>query len=368
LTADRVLPQIDRWIAEADAVITIVSGFHPNVFFESGLAAGAGKPLLLVAPRDLPLPSILEGFPLVVTTEDLWIDAETVANRALEMASIQGSYRFGAPEHEPTYFEFEELVSRILAERGFDVSRPDSSRDAGYDLLAIPSEGGQRILVEVKYWPAQMRVPLGVVRSLSSAIQRHEEAVGMVVSTTPFTPAALELAAQSRILLKTFDELTRAQSVEDVLRSTAIQSVPISTSKMPSLLFGVGSEQIWLGVDTGSDYSFGNEADFVARGLVPRVETDGAEYHLLMLGVAGERVQVMVRQISLQSTVISQEGSVLANLSMYLVHDWGHSPFKGLSGSGFVGRNFFIENSLVLSLSANAARVDRAAEGTRAWE
>jgi hypothetical protein len=67
-SSGEMICSLRRTIADCSAIIAVVSGRNPNVFFEIGVAASLAKPCILLAsaPTDA---AMLEGaYPLVVTT------------------------------------------------------------------------------------------------------------------------------------------------------------------------------------------------------------------------------------------------------------------------------------------------------------
>jgi restriction system protein len=116
--------------------------------------------------------------------------------------------------------EFERLVAELFRERGYEVSATPQAPDYGVDLVVRSPEDGQIIFVEVKKLSKQSRVSVESVRRLIGTLSTtYGAATGLLVSTSPFTEAAMALGAAGPVLLKTLSEILAARSKRDLVAS-----------------------------------------------------------------------------------------------------------------------------------------------------
>ena len=74
-----LLSEISAAIRSADVFVALVTSGNPNVFYELGLASGAGVTILVTAPAGELLPADLVSVPYVQLTGDIIRDAQTIA-------------------------------------------------------------------------------------------------------------------------------------------------------------------------------------------------------------------------------------------------------------------------------------------------
>jgi restriction system protein len=107
--------------------------------------------------------------------------------------------------------KFEEVLAEIFAARGYDVQLTAATRDGGYDLcVATHTDFGSGLyLVEAKRWRRLVGVP--VVRTLYGEVEHHRANAGLVVTTSDFTPPAIQLASELRfrMSLHNYDALLK---------------------------------------------------------------------------------------------------------------------------------------------------------------
>lgn len=210
-------------IRSADAVVALPASGNPNVFFEIGLAMGVDVPALIAAPAGAALPRHLMSVPFVQMTGDSGHDSQEVTRRLAELDEPRHSRTpkgKSAAEilhdaaTDPDAYEalspadFEDLVARLLQDRGFDVNRTAGSADAGYDLAI--HRGGPMAglwLVECKKYNRQRRVPAEAVRRLYGVVEQNRATGGMLVTSSGFTAPARALADTWRISLVGLDDL-----------------------------------------------------------------------------------------------------------------------------------------------------------------
>jgi restriction endonuclease/TIR domain-containing protein len=234
VAADNILSAISSALRSADVVVAIVNGANPNVFYELGLAAGAGVPTLIVANPGDALPADLASVPYVQLTGDPLRDGQTIARRVkdLEGLSSPKPAKFSSAEaalraanqdpailEAPAPAEFERLVAELFRERGYEVSATPPTRDVGVDLVVRSPEDGQLLLVEVKKLSRQSRVSVEAVRRLLGAVALASGALGVLVSTSGFTGAAMALGAAGPVVLRTLEEILAARSKRDLVES-----------------------------------------------------------------------------------------------------------------------------------------------------
>jgi len=210
-------------VRTADVVVALIASGSPNVYFELGLAAGAGVPTILVGPLSGDAPFDLRSMPFVQTTANAAQDTHEVERRIgdvelrtaapvlitrsaverLETASVSAdAYEAMNPA------EFEDLVARALGELGFRVVKPAGEGHAGFDLaLKVEGPTGGLWLVECKKYSQQRAVPAAVVRQLAGMVEMHRANGGLLVSGARFTASAHRIAGVSRVNLVRLTDL-----------------------------------------------------------------------------------------------------------------------------------------------------------------
>lgn len=228
-----LLSLISSALRSADVVLAIVSNANPNVFYELGLAAGAGVPILIVANPGEALPADLASVPYVQLTGDTLRDVQTITRRAKDLGGLSAprAEKFASAEaalraaiKDPAALEalapceFERLVAQLFRERGYEVSTKPPTPDCCVDLVVRSPDDGQLLLVEVKKLSRQSRVSVEAVRRLLEAVSAVSGgALGILVSTAGFTGAAIALGAAGPIVLKTLEEFLAARSKLDLV-------------------------------------------------------------------------------------------------------------------------------------------------------
>jgi restriction endonuclease Mrr len=107
--------------------------------------------------------------------------------------------------------KFEELIARLFADRGYEVSLTKATRDGGYDLLAKISDGitSSVILAECKRYKKENKVGVEVVRGLYGVTEAHRANQGLIITSSFFTKDARDeqLRIGNRIGLRDFNNL-----------------------------------------------------------------------------------------------------------------------------------------------------------------
>src|ERR1700734_406785 len=127
-----IMSEISARIRSADLFVAVVRSSNPNVFYELGLAAGAGVPILIAAPGGEALPADLSSVPYVQLAGDSLRDSQMIARRAKDLRNLVRTepQKFDSAEaalraaiREPAVLEslspsdFERLVMELFKER-----------------------------------------------------------------------------------------------------------------------------------------------------------------------------------------------------------------------------------------------------------
>lgn len=95
--------------------------------------------------------------------------------------------------------EFEELISHLLAEMGFEmVEVTKLSGDGGIDVrgtLVVGDVIRIKMAVQVKKWKLKNNIQSPVVQQVRGSLGAHEQ--GLIITTSNFSPGAVKEAAQS---------------------------------------------------------------------------------------------------------------------------------------------------------------------------
>ena len=94
--------------------------------------------------------------------------------------------------------EFEELISQLLAEMGFEmVEVTKLSGDGGIDVrgtLVVGDVVRIKMAVQVKKWKLKNNIQAPVVQQVRGSLGAHEQ--GLIITTSDFSPGAVKEAAQ----------------------------------------------------------------------------------------------------------------------------------------------------------------------------
>lgn len=227
-----LLSEISAMIRSADVLIAVVTTGNANVFYELGLAAGAGVPTLISARTGEILPADLFSIPYVQLTGDIFRDSQVIAKRVKELEGLSSTIKRDYATAEAELLaaardasvlealapaDFERLVAKLFKERGYEVTATSASRDAGVDVIVKSPSQKDVILVEIKKLSKQSRVSVEAVRQLLGAVELTGATLGMLVASSGFTAASVALAANTRIVLRTLEEVLAAKSETDLL-------------------------------------------------------------------------------------------------------------------------------------------------------
>lgn len=230
--------EVSASIRSADAVVAILTGVNPNVFYELGLAAGANVPTLLAALTGSAVPADVMAVPFVQIGGEVARDVQTIVRRVGELtrATPLSTATFDSAEsalhaaaEQPAVLEamspvdFETLVMEFFKEQGYDVIAEALARDAGVDFALKSPSNGSTILVEVKKLSAQSLVSVDTVRRLKASVSVKGASFGVLVTTSGYTAAAVAMATDAPILLWTVKDLvhvvlSKTITIADILR------------------------------------------------------------------------------------------------------------------------------------------------------
>jgi hypothetical protein len=219
-------------IRTSDLVVALLTAnSRPNVYFELGLAAGAGVPTVVAATGTEQLTADLASAQYIALTGELVIDVTAVVRRVLDIgagARVPATVTGGEPSRtamgiqrhpsevlataalDPTVLEslspveFERLVAELFRERGFQVVDQDGPGDNGVDLII---SGDPVTVVQVKRYRRENLVPVRAVRDVLAAMSYVGAERAILVSSSAFTRSARAIAAELPIDLMTIDDL-----------------------------------------------------------------------------------------------------------------------------------------------------------------
>lgn len=94
--------------------------------------------------------------------------------------------------------EFEELISQLLAEMGFEkIEVTKTSGDGGIDVRGILVVGDvihMKMAVQAKKWKLKNNIQAPVVQQVRGSLGAHEQ--GLIITTSNFSTGAIKEAAQ----------------------------------------------------------------------------------------------------------------------------------------------------------------------------
>jgi hypothetical protein len=109
--------------------------------------------------------------------------------------------------------KFEEFIAGLFEKEGFQVELAKLSRDGGRDILvSSESELGKTLhLVECKRHAVTNPINVALLRGLYGVVEEARATSGILVTTTRFTPPALEFVSRvpHRLAKKDYDDVVR---------------------------------------------------------------------------------------------------------------------------------------------------------------
>jgi restriction system protein len=107
--------------------------------------------------------------------------------------------------------KFEELIAKLFADRGHEVSLTKSTRDGGYDIFAKVKDAFSEfiILAECKKYSPDNKVGVEIVRGLYGVTEVNKANQGLIITSSFFTKDAQQeqLRIGNRIGLKDYNDL-----------------------------------------------------------------------------------------------------------------------------------------------------------------
>jgi len=239
---DDVVSQVFSTLRSADIVIAILTSMNPNIYYELGVAVGAGQPVLVVAASGDQVPAEIAGLPYLERSGNPELDAEKIAIALTRFTDVRlrthdnppNEIGLAAAAKNPAYLDammphrFEELVRAWFAAQGLEIDRPrEHVIDRSYDFAVRDRDA--TYLVEVKKMTRQNRVSVDVVRRLISSVAILRATGAILISPSGFTTAAVSLAASMPVALLTLDDLVATTSMAELWdRAAATTSLQLA--------------------------------------------------------------------------------------------------------------------------------------------
>jgi hypothetical protein len=254
-----LLHNVQRAIRQADRVLVVLSkGGSLNPVFEAGVAVSLDKPLLIIAPPDVPLPALLAGF-LTVRAHVDDLDAINFAldhsealvgvasathtkatsvplgNRADEFRD-QAARLVASDDQSDVERQVVQLLAEALELSGAvtatDVESPSFRSDMAIWLDDLDAIGANPFFVEIKrsFRAEAVQQLLRIVQAAPVA----RMALIVYLNSASARPDELTRVAQFPVLAISLDELLRrmhSQSFAEVvldLRNRSVHGLPLS--------------------------------------------------------------------------------------------------------------------------------------------
>jgi len=107
--------------------------------------------------------------------------------------------------------KFEELIAKLLTDKGHEVSLTKNTRDGGYDIFAKVKNDFSEfiILAECKKYSPANKVGVEIVRGLYGVVEEHKANQGIIITSSFFTKEAqqTQLRIGNRMALKDYNDL-----------------------------------------------------------------------------------------------------------------------------------------------------------------
>jgi restriction system protein len=212
-------------INKCDVFLCYSDTNNPNVMFELGYALGANKKVVLIGDaKSIPLDLrntlyIRRGaspFEIVEHLERYTEPESPPPYEVGEHRDYSSTDKIGYIANRPEVLSllepnvFQELVADWFSSKGFCVEPNQKVRDSGYDFTISPFKG-QCALVEVKKYKQSSQVPVSTIRQLVGSMAIENVKYGVIVSSAPFTQAAVYFASKigQKLLLLTLEDLDK---------------------------------------------------------------------------------------------------------------------------------------------------------------
>jgi HJR/Mrr/RecB family endonuclease len=221
---DSIAEGIQSLIRSADIFVVFFTSGSSNLLFELGYAMGLGKKIVVVSEPNTPLAvDIANLFVIKGNFNSLDVLPRLVQYiEKLQLPTLSKNLVFDSStdllnsyKASPNIFDeihpkdFEDAVFNWFLENGFRAIRTASYNDAGCDFLISNYKNCRRAIVEVKKLSRNSKTPISTVRQLIGSVYSSEADCGILITSSEFTSAAIEMAKkqQKPIELWTMDDL-----------------------------------------------------------------------------------------------------------------------------------------------------------------
>lgn len=187
-------------------VIGLITDESPNLFFELGYAAGAGRRVLLACPPNTELPNALKAYLYIRTSYDK-CDAVLDIVTAVKKLQLEDRDSPSATENyrdllrtyrtDRAYFDtitssqFEEAMYEYFRDLGYG---PHQSEDSGFDIHLRSYAGFDNTFVECRKYNVNSKVSVGHVQQLLGVVTGYKADHGIIVTTSDYTRSAIDFA------------------------------------------------------------------------------------------------------------------------------------------------------------------------------
>lgn len=226
--------EIQRLIYSSDIVLAVIDSLDPKVYYELGIAIGAGKDVIVAAAQHTPIPFSIQSLPYAKLTGDYIADSLAIIKlinqtatrpQPLRAAPLSTSEELSTFISEPEHFatishsRFEELIIAKIKKMGFRTHHPTDSRLGSFDFSIDLEEINGICLVETKILSRQGRASIDHVVQLTASAQIMKAAVALFIASSDFTSSALSFASKSEPPLKlvTLNQFIKLQTRKDLI-------------------------------------------------------------------------------------------------------------------------------------------------------
>lgn len=153
-----------------------------------------------------------------LTASILYQDESPSSNTIVSLEDVNDELLFYLAKHPEIIHElgsrkFEELIARVFADKGYEVSLTKSTRDGGFDIFAKVKNDFSDfiILAECKKYSPTNKVGVEIVRGLYGVVEEHKANQGIIITSSFFTKEAqqTQLRIGSRMALKDYNDLVQ---------------------------------------------------------------------------------------------------------------------------------------------------------------
>ena len=154
--------------------------------------------------------------PIMANT--LYQDESLSSNTIVSLEAVNDELLFYLAKNPEIIYElgsrkFEELIAKLFADKGYEVSLTKSTRDGGFDIFAKVKNDFSDfiILAECKKYSPTNKVGVEIVRGLYGVVEEHKANQGIIITSSFFTKEAqqTQLRIGSRMALKDYNDLVQ---------------------------------------------------------------------------------------------------------------------------------------------------------------